>query len=60
MKTIRMSDVERWDRTCPDCGRVTKRHSIDGGLTSIFRGECGHSWSVSPFDKNGKALISDG
>ncbi len=59
MKPINMSDVENWERTCPKCEKVTKRHSIDGGMTSIFHGECGHSWRVSPFEKNGKELIDN-
>ena len=48
---INMQDVEDWDHTCPVCEKITKRHSIDGGLTSQFHGECGHSWQVSPFGK---------
>lgn len=49
--TVRMADIERSDATCPRCGEYTRRRSIDGGLTSIYTGECGHSWEVSPFGK---------
>ncbi len=51
MTTIKLSDREKFERTCPKCKKVTDRHSIDGGLTSIFHGECGHSWKVTPFGK---------
>lgn len=50
--------MERWEATCPTCGKLTERHSTDGTLTSIFRGKCGHTWEVSPSGK--KALIEGG
>lgn len=48
---INMADVERWERVCPTCGKATRRHSIDGGLTSNYYGECGHSWQITPTGK---------
>ena len=48
---ISMHDVEEHERTCPKCKKKTNRRSIDGGMTSIFHGECGHTWEVSPFGK---------
>ncbi len=44
-------EVENWERMCPECRAVTKRHSIDGGLTSQYHGECGHHWDVTPMGK---------
>ncbi len=52
--TLSICDVEIWEHTCPTCGKETKRQSIDGGLTSIFRGLCGHEWEVSPCVSGGK------
>ena len=49
--SFNMSQVETWEHTCPLCGVISKRHSIDGSLTSCFHGECGHSWTVSPHGK---------
>lgn len=50
-RIINMQDVEQWEKTCPVCGEITPYHSIDGGLTSVFEGDCGHKWEVSPFGK---------
>ena len=54
---IDMQDVEHWEHTCPTCGAVTERNSIDRGLTSVFHGECGHAWKCDPFAKGGKEAI---
>lgn len=51
MEPIKVHEVENWERICPYCGKVTKRCSIDGGLTSQYHGECGHSWDCTPFGK---------
>ena len=48
---IRVADIESWERSCPYCCAVTQRRSIDGGMTSQYHGECGHSWDVTPFGK---------
>lgn len=47
---ISLDAYEQWCATCPTCGQHTTQHSIDGGLTSQYHGECGHRWEVNPHD----------
>lgn len=56
-KAIDCKASEDYEKECPRCGVMTKFHSIDGGLTSIFHctNGCGINgkpieWVVSPFD----------
>jgi hypothetical protein len=56
---INLQEVEAYERTCPSCGKITKNHSVDGGLSSIFHGECGHVWVCCPFAKNGKEIYEE-
>ena len=53
MVSLSLVDFEIYEHICPACNRQSKRTSskvphLDGGLSSIFYGECGHFWICSP------------